>query len=97
MEKLIRDKLDKVIPPNELRICENKEYNNLLLAKLDEELEELSSSDYADVAEYADVIEVLFAIAKYHNINKADIMSKRIEKLYERGGFDMGLILTRDE
>jgi len=96
MRKLIRDKLDMVIPENELEFVKDEhEHLIMLLAKLDEELAELAFEDFKDVTEYADVIEVLFALAKKHGIDENTIMSTRIEKKYEKGAFERGLILNR--
>lgn len=94
MKKLIRDKLDNVIPEEHLSFCSHDDYFPLLLAKLGEELEELALSDFKDVAEYADVMEILLAIADYNKISKDDIMSARIEKLYKNGGFKKGLLFS---
>jgi len=96
MKKLIRDKYDTIIDESELEICtDTTQLKSYLLNKLDEELLELYQSKYKDVSEYADVLEVIFAIAKMNNISKDEILSRRIEKLYEKGGFEKGLILTR--
>ena len=95
MRKLIRDKLDKVIPDNELEFVSGTQYDEMLRDKLQEELAELIDTQYTDVDEFADVIEVLYALAELNNITKHEIQSKRIEKLYERGGFRKGLVLNR--
>ena len=97
MRKLIRDKLDKVIPADRLDKCKDiDEYFRYLLAKLDEELIELEMSEYKDIGEYVDVIEVLFAIAKFNGIREDAIMNERIVKFEQRGGFDKQLLL-KDE
>ena len=71
------------------------EYYCFLQDKLHEELTELADSKFKDVDEYADVIEVLITLAEYHGVSKVDIEARRIEKLYERGGFKKGLVLNR--
>jgi len=97
MRKLIRDKLDLVISAKELEVVRStsEEYLMLITEKLYEELEELENSNFDDIDEYADVIEVLITIAKTKGISKEDIWARRIEKLYEKGGFSKGLVLNR--
>ena len=96
MRKLIRDKLSNVIPDNELELAGSEvELQGLLRAKLFEELNELNDSNYKDVDEYADLMEVILTIAEIEGVTKVDIEARRIEKLYERGGFNKGLILNR--
>ena len=98
MRKLIRDNLAEVISAKDLKkSTDDDDFINLLLAKLDEELEELAFSDYKDVEEYADVFEVLFAIAKFHGMSREDVINTRIKKFDKRGGFDKRLILDRKD
>lgn len=92
MEKLVRDKLAKVIPEAMLSICVPKEKFNYLEDKLKEEIEELQDSNYNDPYEYADVIEVLYAMASFRGISKDNIEAARIQKLEGYGGFETGLI-----
>jgi len=95
LRKLIRDKLDKVIPNNELEFVSGTQYDEMLRKKLYEELDELKETDYTDVDEFADVLEVLITLAGQSGISKEHIESRRIEKLYDRGGFTKGLVLNR--
>lgn len=94
-EKLVRDKLEVRIPPEQLRIVgDDRLIGQLLRSKLDEELAELAASAYGDVGEYADVIEVLYALANRAGIAVTDIETARLAKLAERGGFTRGLVWT---
>ena len=97
MRKLIRDKLDLVISAKELEVVRpaSQEYSCLIQDKLYEELKELENSNFNNVDEYADIFEVLIAIAKTKGISKDEILSRRIEKLSEKGAFTKGLVLNR--
>jgi predicted house-cleaning noncanonical NTP pyrophosphatase (MazG superfamily) len=92
-EKLIRDKLAERIPNAELRREAGPEQEFVFLsAKLHEEVAELHDSRFEDPAEYADVIEVLYALAARKGLSQADIEAVRLKKLEDKGGFTDGLI-----
>lgn len=92
--KLIRDKYADIIASEHLDNIEgDTEKNVFLVNKLEEELSELSESHYKDVYEYADVIEVLYALAELNGISKEELETARKKKLDEKGGFNDGLIL----
>ena len=86
--KLIRDKYDTIISANKLTIERNidKQYD-FYASKIHEELDELISSEYLDISEYADLIETIYAMAKFKGIDLASIETARIKKLEEKGGF----------
>jgi predicted house-cleaning noncanonical NTP pyrophosphatase (MazG superfamily) len=91
--KLVRDKLSQVIPAQELR----KETDPQVLArflrlKFNEEYQELKDSDYNDINEFADCIEVLLALAKQVGYSQEAVEEARQRKLQEKGGFEDGLI-----
>lgn len=92
--KLIRDKYVNKIPAEQLMLGVRGTYLEMYLErKLDEELLELHHSDYMDVEEFADVIEVLLAIAATRGITKEQIEEVRLDKLDRLGGFENGIIL----
>jgi len=92
-EKLVRDRLDGRIPADELRIeADPDAIQRLLEAKLAEEIRELAASGFRDTGEYADVAEVLLALAARHGVTAAGIEQARQAKLAERGGFGRGLV-----
>ena len=98
MKKLIRDKLDQVIDSSNLEIVNGSEYDLYLNAKLDEEIAELRETNFKDLSEFADVIEVMQALLHRHtNNNMEDVETVRLAKLSERGGFTKGLILTTED
>jgi predicted house-cleaning noncanonical NTP pyrophosphatase (MazG superfamily) len=64
-----------------------------LLEKLLEEHVELLASESLD--EVADMVEVLFALAKQLGHSEEAVLVRREAKREERGGFDRGLYLTQ--
>jgi len=97
MNKLIRDKLVDVIEPERLYQVTDKETQfEYLEKKLVEELNELSNSDYSDINEYVDVLEVLISISKFKGVDWDRVRKLRVDKLLERGGFDDFIILKGD-
>lgn len=98
MAKLIRDKLAQRITDAPIRIVlDNKEFKKLLLEKLIEEIGELAESNYKDVFEYADVIEVILAIAHQHGLSAHHIDDARKEKNRKNGSFLVGSVLEATE
>lgn len=96
MKKLIRDHYIDVIDRQYLHKATNDEAMYYLYMKLHEEIAELASSDFKDPEEYADVLEVVDAIALHNNIHFMDIAVAKENKLLNKGGFKSNLILTKD-
>lgn len=93
-EKLIRDKYDTIIESERLRVSNNPSEQFIFLRnKISEELGELGDTAFNDVNEYADVIEVLYAMANFQGVSKDQIEIARLKKLDEKGGFKKCLIL----
>jgi len=86
MEKLIRDKIPG-LDYTKTRTADKKEVDTFLKMKLQEEIKELEESNYKDLYEYADVLEVLYELARKAKFTPKDIEIARIVKLKERGGF----------
>ncbi|MFC4236318.1 nucleoside triphosphate pyrophosphohydrolase [Thalassospira xianhensis] len=92
-EKLVRDLLSDRIPAAELRIEENPEsLRQMAIRKLHEEFGELADTDYSDVNEFADVLEVVLHIAKQGGITEEEVFSARDKKAAEKGRFERGLV-----
>jgi predicted house-cleaning noncanonical NTP pyrophosphatase (MazG superfamily) len=93
--KLVRDKIPEIIkqqgdlPKTEL--LDEDKYINVLNAKLMEEVAEYLEN--YNVYEFADILEVIYAIAKYKGITQKDLEDIRVKKLDERGGFDSRISL----
>jgi predicted house-cleaning noncanonical NTP pyrophosphatase (MazG superfamily) len=96
-KKLVRDKIPEIIEASGrtviIRRLEGREFIDRLLEKLLEEHVELLDSESLD--EIADMIEVLFALAKQLGHNEQAVLTRRKVKREERGGFDRALYLTQ--
>jgi predicted house-cleaning noncanonical NTP pyrophosphatase (MazG superfamily) len=89
-EKLVRDKIPQIIRSQGLepvvRIAPTEEYALRLRNKLREEVEEFIASDN-DLEELADILEVLYALAKQAGSDGQQLEQLRAAKAEERGGF----------
>lgn len=99
METLVRDKMPKRLEKLNVFVeghtLTSKDLINHLKLKLQEEVEEVVNATTAkDVKEeIADVIEVLYSIAKYYGLQTEHLEKKRVQKQAERGGFSKGLFV----
>jgi predicted house-cleaning noncanonical NTP pyrophosphatase (MazG superfamily) len=105
VKKLVRDKIPELIT-NDGRIpitkrLKGKELTDQLLEKLTEEHAELISTTTvaAAIEEIADMMEILFSIAKISGYTEEQTMAMLYKKRLERGGFDRGVFLedVKDE
>ncbi|PID84490.1 phosphoribosyl-ATP pyrophosphohydrolase [Candidatus Gracilibacteria bacterium] len=101
--KLVRDKIPEVLDKKgikfETRVLSKKEKLEFLLEKLKEEVGELLEAKMREerVGEFADIFEVLYALAEENNISLTEIEQMRIHKKQERGGFEEGIFLISTE
>lgn len=100
--KLIRDKIPQIIEATgkkaKVRILEEKEYIKMLTIKLQEELDEYKvASGEEQIAELADLVEVVYAILNNRNVSIEDFEKIRLSKKDERGGFEERLLLNSVE
>lgn len=97
--KLVRDRIPEIIGEQNtactFKILTDEEYLTALDAKLDEELAEYRQS--GDVEELADLIEVIYAIAKARGRGSVWLDDKRRTKAAERGRFDKKIMLLSVE
>jgi len=95
-EKLVRDRVPELIEASgrrpEFRVAGGEEYTVLLRAKLHEETDEYLGEP--DPEELADLLEVVYALARTHGLDPADLEKVRAAKAAERGGFEQRLVLT---
>ncbi len=93
--KLVRDKIPQIIEEAGktavIEMLESDSYKRLLDAKLGEELQEYLSDD--NVEELADLVEVIYAILKYKDIDIDTFENIRLKKAAERGAFEKRLLL----
>jgi predicted house-cleaning noncanonical NTP pyrophosphatase (MazG superfamily) len=94
-DKLVRDKIPEIIAADgcmsKTRIATEEEYLTYLLEKLKEEA--LECEKKPTVTELADVLEVVHAIARHHNVGLDELETVRKERLQSRGGFTKRIIL----
>lgn len=101
--KLVRDRIPDIIrekgqtPYTHTAI--GSELERALWEKLDEEVTELQGASTPDgrLSELADVIEVIYALSRFYEIDMHDMEAYRLKKLEERGGFEKGIILDKTE
>ena len=99
-DKLVRDKIPEIIEETHTKcnyhIAENdEEYLRRLYDKLTEEFGEFKRTPCLE--EYIDIIEVMEAIAKFHNIDLMPMRQRKRMKRQKRGGFDLRIVLDSTE
>jgi len=100
--KLIRDKIPEIMEKNgktfELRILNDNEYREMLNKKLHEELQEFDeANDSEQLAELADMVEVIYAIVESKGVSIEEFEQVRLSKKKDRGGFAQKLFLISVE
>ena len=94
-DKLIRDNIPNIIEQSNKRcdveVLDDDRYLQYLDKKLNEELAEYQESK--SVEELADLLEVIYAVAKQKGISAAELERIRLEKAEHRGAFDKKLLL----
>jgi predicted house-cleaning noncanonical NTP pyrophosphatase (MazG superfamily) len=93
--KLVRDKIPEIIKKKGgnpiTHIADEAEYWEKLKEKLLEEIAEFKEDESPE--EFADLLEVVYAIADYKGFNLEEIEKIREKKAEERGGFKDRIIL----
>ncbi|MDD6645207.1 MAG: nucleoside triphosphate pyrophosphohydrolase [Oscillospiraceae bacterium] len=93
--KLVRDKIPKIIESSgntcKTRILSDEEYIEMLDKKLNEECAEYQADK--NIEELADMLEVIYAIAKAKGTSIEELEKVRLEKAENRGGFDEKILL----
>lgn len=93
--KLVRDAIPDIIKDKGrdclFHIADDKEYEEKLFEKLGEEVAEVQKDRNAE--EVADLLEVIDAVIRYKNFDRAEIEQIKKEKLEKRGGFAKRIIL----
>ncbi|MCY6354189.1 nucleoside triphosphate pyrophosphohydrolase [Clostridium sp. ZS2-4] len=95
--KLVRDRIPEIIENAgkefDMHIADSNEALKLLDMKLDEEVAEFHQDK--NLEELADIMEVIFALAKNLGFSEEALLNKRIEKKEARGGFDKNIVLEK--
>jgi predicted house-cleaning noncanonical NTP pyrophosphatase (MazG superfamily) len=94
--KLVRDKILKIIKKSgkeyKYHIAkDDTEYLEKLYEKFQEEITEFKENP--SIEEFADILEVMEAIAKFYNYHLKYIKEIKAKKKLERGGFNNRIIL----
>ncbi len=71
--------------------CDNAKYSQALRNKLLEEVDEYLAEGNAE--ELADILEVVYSLAKNQGISKSKLENIRLNKTKEKGSFNKGIIL----
>ena len=94
-DKLVRDRIPEIIEKSgkscEILVLDEQDYLQMLDKKLDEELLEYRKDK--TVEELADLLEVIYALAKTHGVAKEQLENLRAEKAQKRGAFDNKILL----
>ena len=99
--KLVRDNIPEIIKSNKgepyTRILNEEEYKKELEKKLLEECNEvINAKDSKDrVEELADVMEILFSLARLEDKSLYEIQEVMIDKRNKRGGFEKRIYLEK--
>ena len=93
--KLVRDKIPDIIKSKgedcKFEVLNDEDYKDFLDKKLNEEVAEYQSSK--SLTELADIIEVIYAIAKTRGFTPEQMEELRILKEKSKGGFNKGILL----
>lgn len=93
--KLVRDKIPDIIKSKgencNFEVLNDEDYKDFLDKKLNEEVAEYQSSK--SLSELADIIEVVYAIAKTRGFTPEQMEELRILKEKSKGGFNKGILL----
>ena len=94
-KKLIRDRIPEIIAANgqraETRVLSDEEYATALEKKLTEEVAEYMESK--ELAELADVLEVVQALAERQGVSFDELLQMKAEKQRKNGAFEKKLFL----
>lgn len=95
---MVRNKIPEIIRNNDgkdpkIHFAGEEEYWEKLKEKIFEEVNEFLESENKE--ELADILEVIYAIAKFKEYNIEDIENIRKIKAETRGGFDKKIILEQ--
>ncbi len=95
MGKLVRDRIPEIIRASGrevvCHVARDKEYNDCLIEKMKEELEEFA--EHPSIEEAADIYEVFLTFLKNWGIELSDVRKFAQYKSRERGKFDGGIVL----
>lgn len=87
-KKLIRNKVIFNLKASEWEFIEDQQELNVLYEiKIREEIEEIKASNYKDVMEFVDLIQVTFSFARRNGFTHEEIEAALLSKSIEKGIF----------
>ena len=93
--KLVRDKIPEIIKQKNkipvIHTADDNEYWEKLKIKLKEEVDEFLKKSNEE--ELSDILEVIYAISDFKNIDKKHLENIRKKKIEKKGGFKSKIIL----
>lgn len=90
--KLVRDKVEPRDQHEEVHSANSSAGRHMALClKMHEEASEIADEPQ-DAYEYADLLEVIFELARMHGVSNDDIMNAMADKRHRKGGFRMARI-----
>ena len=93
MPKLIRDGYIEIIDKEKIEIVTDDVALDFAIEKIEEELIELKASNFEDIYEFADLIEVLYTVARLKGFDQKDVAKAIYSKNQNKGSFFGNLIL----
>ena len=100
LNKLVRDKVPSLVTKDggsyTLQLLSPLEHQTEITKKLMEEVQELSeakSKEHA-IEELVDIVELVHAALKLHDVTVEDFEAMRIRKKKRKGGFEKGIYLN---
>ena len=93
MAKLIRDGYQEIIDENKIEKVSDEEALKYAIEKIEEELIELKASKFEDIYEFADLIEVLYTVARLKGFQQKDVAKAIYTKNVDKGSFFNNLVL----
>ncbi len=97
MAKLIRDGYLKTIDDSELELLSDTEVLPYALEKINEEVQELKDSNFEDIYEFVDVVDVLMKVLELKGFTLEEFNAARDIKNSKKGGFTKNVLLTEEE
>ncbi|MFF5994969.1 nucleoside triphosphate pyrophosphohydrolase [Lysinibacillus sp. KU-BSD001] len=98
--KLVRDKVPSLVTKDggsySLKLLSPLEHQHEITKKMYEELDEYHAAQSKDEAieELVDMVELIYAAIKLHDVSPEDFEAIRLEKKKKKGGFEKGIYLN---
>jgi predicted house-cleaning noncanonical NTP pyrophosphatase (MazG superfamily) len=87
-KKLIRSAIIEKLKEGEWEIIiDQDELNKLYVIKIREELAEVQASEYKDIFEFADLIQVAFSFAEQNGFTYEQLIQAMVTKSFDKGSF----------